>query len=347
MLPGPKASLSRRDLGGIGGEGATSTIEPESPALRRRRPRPAAYSLSLAFALGAAANIAALDGCTQRARSFELPAESYTGETYDSASVPAVGRFLYMGPHGAGQYDASGHPLSNDHGVALGSDCATAMTTNPGVTDTIPNQSLCGSVSAEATLYYATAVANLGNVAAPDIGTFAKWKALFGFSPRAPNETLQDWRDRTSVIVYYNENGLGLGRELGCSPFTDTDQQTGYACFVTNYGQSFGDLTNALTDAVNGVRVKNTVCIMYRPSLASTVGPGYENQFFVFGSGTDDTLMQLQDWAALDDFGPRLVPQICTNCHGGQYDPSKHLTGSTTALPNPTSLALPAAPRGD
>src|SRR5580693_6551902 len=128
---------------------------------RRLRPRPAAYTLSLAVVLGAAANIAALDGCsTQGAQPFESPAPSYIGETYDSPRVPAVGRFLYMGPHGATQRDANGRPLSDDHGVALGSDCATAMTTNPGVMSTIPKQSLCGSVSAEATLYYATAVAD-------------------------------------------------------------------------------------------------------------------------------------------------------------------------------------------
>lgn len=304
-------------------------------------------SVCFGVVVGAVAIIAALDGCSaQRPQAFGSQAVSNTGETYDGPNAPAVGRFLYMGPHGATQYDVSGRPLSDDDGVALGSDCATGMTTNPGVTNTLPNQSLCGTVGDEAALYYATAVANLGNVAAPDIGTFAKWKALFGFSPRGPDETLQDWRDRTNVVIYYNENGLGLGRELGCNPFADTNGQTGYACFVTNYGQSFGDMSNALTDAVNGVRVKNTVCIMYRPSLATTVGPGYEIQFFVFGSGNDDTLMALQNWAALDDFGPRLVPQICTNCHGGQYDPSKHLTGPTTALPDPTSPPLPPAPGG-
>jgi hypothetical protein len=290
-----------------------------------------------------------MDGCTvQRSPvGFDPPqAPSPTEETYDGPAAPMAGQFLYMGPHGATQYDGSGHPLSDDRGVALGADCATAMTTNPGVMNAIPNQSLCGNINQEASRYYATAVANLGNQAAPDISTFAKWKGLFGFSPRGPGEELQAWRDRTNVITYYNENGLGLGRELGCTPFPDTNQQTGYACFVTNYGQSFGDMVNALTDAVNAVRVKNTVCIMYRPSLAATVGPGYEIQFFVFGSGDSDALQPLINWAALDDYGPRLVPQICTNCHGGQYDPSKHLTGPTTAIVNPSSLPLPPAPDG-
>jgi hypothetical protein len=309
----------------------------------RPRPRPSVSSWALAATLVVTASLATLDGCGVQPSSQQ---PKYTGETYDGPMAPAAGQFLYMGPHGARQYDENGGPLSDDRGVVLGADCAAAMTTNPGVTDTLPNQSLCGNVTAEAARYYATAVANLGNQAAPDISTFAKWKALFGFSPRGSNETLQEWRDRTDVIIYYNENGLGLGRELGCSPFTDTNNQTGYACFVTNYGQSFGDLVDALTDAVNGVRVKNTVCIMYRPSFATQPGPGYEIQFFVFGSGDSDSSQLLQNWAALDDFGPRLVPQICTNCHGGQYDPSKHLTGPTPALPEATSFPLPRARGG-
>src|SRR5262245_10681883 len=35
--------------------------------------------------------------------------------------------------------------------------------------------------------------------------TFESWKQAFGFSPRAPGESLEDFRARTGVVVYYNK----------------------------------------------------------------------------------------------------------------------------------------------
>jgi hypothetical protein len=153
--------------------------------------------------------------------------------------------------------------------------------------------------------------------------TFEEWKTTFGFAPLLPGETLSQWRARAGVIVYYNQNELGLGRELGCAEFVDGPAGTagpkGIACFVTNYGAAFSDVHNSLAAAIEGTRPKNTVCISYRPSL----GPDYEVQFYVFGRDG-----KRQDWAQLDTLGPRPHPQVCTNCHGGFYDNERHLVRS-------------------
>ena len=47
--------------------------------------------------------------------------------------------------------------------------------------------------------------------------TLDAWKAAFNIPVRNPGETLEAYRARTNVVVYYNKNELGLGRELGCA----------------------------------------------------------------------------------------------------------------------------------
>lgn len=158
--------------------------------------------------------------------------------------------------------------------------------------------------------------------------TFEEWKTSFGFPAVLPGETRSAWRARAGVVVYYNQNELGLGRELGCAEFVDgpagSNAPKGIACFVTNYGAAFSDVHNSLAAAIDGSRPKNTVCISYRPSL----GPEYEVQFYVFGRDG-----KRQDWAQLDTLGPRPHPHVCTNCHGGFYDPERHLVRRARFLP--------------
>jgi hypothetical protein len=166
---------------------------------------------------------------------------------------------------------------------------------------------------------------------------FDLWKKTFNFIPRETGQTactannqcitglgcdatkkrckpesLQHWRDRTGVVVYYNINELGLGRELGCMAFPEhagSTIKTGYACFVTNYGTFFQDQETAIKDAIYGVAKKNTVCITYRPGMNAP----FQVQFWVFdGEGNRRT------YAQLDHMGKRPVPQVCTRCHAGQ-----------------------------
>ena len=166
--------------------------------------------------------------------------------------------------------------------------------------------------------------------------TLAAWKAAFGIPAQNPGESLTDYRARTGAVVYYNKNELGLGRELGCGTFDDGvdasgTKLTGISCFVTNYGTAFRDTHNSLRLATEGLLVKNTLCITYRPSL----GPGYEVQFYVYNQNG-----VRREWAQLDTLGPRPLPQVCMNCHGGSYDEGKHLARFARFLPVDPNVVL-------
>jgi hypothetical protein len=159
--------------------------------------------------------------------------------------------------------------------------------------------------------------------------TLDAWKQAFNIPARLPGESLTDYRLRSGAVVYYNKNELGLGRELGCGLFDDGNDATetrltGIGCYVTNYGTAFRDTNNSLRLAAEGLHAKNTVCITYRPSAA----PGYEVQFYTYNGDGDR-----REWAQLDTLGPRPVPQVCMNCHGGSYDSDKHLAIFARFLP--------------
>src|SRR6185436_19881690 len=77
----------------------------------------------------------------------------------------------------------------------------------------------------------------ISNITSPV--TFDDWKRTFRFPARSEGESLEAYRQRAGIVVYYNRNELGLGRELGCSEFpAGTDKSgnpvNGIACFVTN-----------------------------------------------------------------------------------------------------------------
>jgi hypothetical protein len=171
--------------------------------------------------------------------------------------------------------------------------------------------------------------------------SFDDWKTEFGFSLRQPGESLADYRVRTNVVTYFNKNELGLGRELSCAEFPDgTDPNgmpiKGWACYVTNYGSVFRDQVNSLAEAVEGKYPRNTVAISWRPSME----PGYEVQFYVYGADG-----KRLDYAQLDTHGPRPVPHVCMNCHGGWYDDKKHLAKFARFLPlDPSVVVFPSGP---
>ena len=51
--------------------------------------------------------------------------------------------------------------------------------------------------------------------------TLADWKQTYNFPARRSGESLEAYRERAGIVIYYNKNELGLGRELGCSEFED------------------------------------------------------------------------------------------------------------------------------
>jgi len=163
--------------------------------------------------------------------------------------------------------------------------------------------------------------------------TLTDWKQALGFPAQLAGEDRAAFRKRTGAVVYYNRTELALGRELGCVRFTETTaggkNMPGVACYVVNYGHGFGEPSASMQLAVHGTDPRNTVCIIYRPSL----GAGHEIQFYVFGPTG-----KRQEWAQLDTLGARPHPMVCMNCHGGDYDSQRHLAVNARFLPLDPSL---------
>jgi len=163
--------------------------------------------------------------------------------------------------------------------------------------------------------------------------TLAEWKQALGFPAQLAGEDRAAFRKRTGVVVYYNRTELALGRELGCVRFNEITAagkaMPGVACYVVNYGHGFGEVKASMQLAVHGTDPRNTVCIIYRPSL----GAGHEIQFYVFGPTG-----KRQEWAQLDTLGARPHPMVCMNCHGGDYDSQRHLAVNARFLPLDPSL---------
>ena len=237
---------------------------------------------------------------------------------WDSTIKPIPERFLNLKTDGA-QNDCS--PRKNDDGS---SDCSDA-------------DGLVRRAGWErASDYYSNTV---------EKQSFDDWKARYNFSKRLPGETLNDFRKRTGTVIYYNTTELGFGRELACSETSSvingaTKKRIG--CFVTNYGDSFNSIndpntdlasftpttTNALVDAINGERAKNTVVISWDEQRPAS----YRVQFAAFdGAGARITKAQL------DHMGSRAIPQICTSCHGGDWDNSVGMAKNARFLPLITS----------
>jgi hypothetical protein len=87
---------------------------------------------------------------------------------------------------------------------------------------------------------------------------------------------------------------------------------------VTNYGLFNQDHGNADL-AANRDNPGATVCMEYGP----VEGQGNTRivKFFVFNGGNGaDTAPRVQA-ADLDNFEPKFVPNLCLNCHGGNYNP--------------------------
>lgn len=186
----------------------------------------------------------------------------------------------------------------------------------------------------EARRFYDTVGAALPGATAPL--SLDAWKVAFGFPlwRRDEGEDLADYRRRLGAVVYYNKHELGLGRELACRTFPDGVDATGaplegIACFVTNYGAAFADAHNSLREAIAGVSPKNTVCITHRPSQPED----YRVQFYAYGAEGERL-----EWAELDTQGPRPLPHVCMNCHGGSYDEAVHLAKDARFLPIDPSL---------
>lgn len=113
---------------------------------------------------------------------------------------------------------------------------------------------------------------------------------------------------RTSFI---NHNDLGFGRDMHCLASAGN-----LACYVTNYGepdQAPGNFDLAQT--ANLADAVATVTMEY--SAVEGAGPTRIVKFYAYAGGSaSGTLL---DSADLDKSGPKFLPNLCLNCHGGDY----------------------------
>jgi len=215
---------------------------------------------------------------------------------------------------------------------------------------------------ADATAYYARAAVDLsglpgqrGSGVVP--ATLEDFKIQFNIPTQDEGETVDQYRDRINASVYFNQNELGLGRELVCSEaspetndqpgFVDSDGVSiGVACYVTNYAGdgAFYDMDGAMSNATSDEpSPKNTVAITFRPTRPD----GEQVQFWVFGAtGLIQNWAQLDHHEGLDDKDEqRPVPSVCIECHGGNYTQGQGVARSAHFLPvNPVAVNLSYSP---
>lgn len=153
-----------------------------------------------------------------------------------------------------------------------------------------------------------------------DEGSQAEFDAyIMAVDPNGTRATLREWWEANNFTAigevdtsagafgtraaYFNGNDLGFGRDMRCSQ-KGAGESADVACYVTNYPDA--DL------AWNVVRGKATATVaMERKSSDRIV------KFFAYQGG-DGSGRRLPS-VALDPFGPKFLPNLCTVCHGGEF----------------------------
>ncbi|MFG0329873.1 MAG: hypothetical protein ACF8PN_08250 [Phycisphaerales bacterium] len=162
-------------------------------------------------------------------------------------------------------------------------------------------------------------------------GNGSEANALDYYEAVDPNDdrlTLGDWWDHNGFdptdgsnanahrTSYLNFNDLGSGRDMYL-----LDQGNGnVAAYVTNYGefnQDHGNADLAATKTEPGA----TVCMEFSPVEGQDPNRKIV-KFFVYAGNGNGAAAVRQTGAELDGFGVKYVPNLCLNCHGGNYFPS-------------------------
>lgn len=114
---------------------------------------------------------------------------------------------------------------------------------------------------------------------------------------------------------YLNDNDLGSGRDMY---FLQRGDGT-VAAYVTNYG--LFDQNHGNADLAAGrINPGATVCMEYGP--VEGAGTTRIVKFFVYAGGNGADTAPRVEAADLDGFEPKFVPNLCLNCHGGNYFPA-------------------------
>lgn len=165
-------------------------------------------------------------------------------------------------------------------------------------------------------------------------GTAAQAAGYYSvIDPNNLRTTLGDWLNTNGFTLgldgiptnavrtsYLNDNDLGSGRDMY---FLQRPDGT-VAAYVTNYGlfdQNPGNADLAATRTNPGA----TVAMEYSPVEGEATGTRIV-KFFVFAGNGNGPLATRQEGAELDGFGVKYVPNLCLNCHGGDYSPANAAT---------------------
>jgi hypothetical protein len=149
--------------------------------------------------------------------------------------------------------------------------------------------------------------------------------------PQGLRETLDDWLrtnhfrenlDDQGVpkdeirLAYLNNNDLGFGRDMHLLKHKD-----GISAYVTNYGDPPGDAEPDPTDADRAsdhlTSDGQTVCMEYSRLEGHPKNPPIV-KFFVYDTSKNGGKRLTS--ANLDKGGGKFVPNLCLNCHGGEFD---------------------------
>jgi spore germination protein YaaH len=112
--------------------------------------------------------------------------------------------------------------------------------------------------------------------------------------------------------AYFNDNDLHFGREMHC-----LQRGEDIACYVTNYKDA-NAAQAALKDPTKKVS-KATVTMEYR-AIDGQPADQRIVKFFAYEGGLADAPLLLSP--DLDKNGPKGMPQLCIQCHGGNYTPA-------------------------
>jgi hypothetical protein len=166
----------------------------------------------------------------------------------------------------------------------------------------------------------------------PQFASFSVWKTFFGFSDDPTGPHPGEVR-----AVYYNNADLKFGRDMHCRP--SVQNTAAIACYVSNYSadgsQTAGtDPHAAIANADSNVGRLASVAMLYDPANQSWPA-GEKVQFWVFNGGRNG---QKNDGsqipaAILDSQGPKAVPGVCLDCHGGTFDAATNLVAGANFLP--------------
>ena len=150
--------------------------------------------------------------------------------------------------------------------------------------------------------------------------TLGAWWAKNGFTFDASGNPTNGVR-----TSYLNFNDLGSGRDMHFLQRADGT----VAAYVTNYGLFNQDHGNADLAATR-TNPTATVCMEYGP----VEGQGATRivKFFVYNGGDFSFNAPRVGAADLDGFEPKFVPNLCLNCHGGNYFPANVATPSLAEI---------------